>query len=1400
MDSAKALSGSGTQAGNVASCDFTDQVQLYLRATNVTMSQVTMSRVYLVAGNGIKNATSEEEFEDESGTLVNMSLADDTPPSFSSFVEFDMDYGLLTFSFSETVNVSSLNFTKLSVQSDFDADPTDPKYTLTGGTCDASCNCTSGKTISFCLTTADLNRIKAISGLCSSETDCVPNYEAGFITDLLDPRAPDRSSHMIAAYDSTRVSAHQLVTFTDDTTRPQLVDFDINFSDDTLTLSFNEPVRVSTFDRTEITLQSNATAASPSYTLTTETVVPSTDATVVVLELNGDADQLKLLDFATSSANTYIRFSEDTATDVARTPNKVVAIESTAAKKVKNYTNDTTGPTLDSFTLDFDANTLIITFSEPVLTSSLTLRNFTIHNDDGVSYDLSKTKLTAGTGSKALTVSVELDTQLITNLKTDTSIGVDDTNTFLNVTASSFRDIRNNSNSNQQQVEVTDVVADSSPATLSNFTIDMNSATLVLTFTDVIKISSFRPRRIELQNASEVPAGASITIQGETPTGSNSTIITLPLTDTDINTLKASPFIATNVNDTYITIQAAAFDDLRGVDITAVTVGIRVHEFIVDSEPPLIVTSTLDMNRGQIILTFDEPMDTKQITYSSIEIRENGTERSRSFPLTGGSTASASSDTVLTVTLTTTDLNNLKANVNIGTSSATSYLYLAGGAFQDVAGVDVIASDAGSGSAADQFDEYIPDTTSPSLQNFTLDLDAGTISITFDETVNYSTLVLTNMIIQSDDTASPASFRELTGGTFTAINSPELTITLLNTDFFNLTLLPGLATNVSNTYLTVSAGTVNDMSSQSSTARRRQAGAVIPDQTPPTLVEYAIDFSTDSVELTFNEPVDVSTLNFSAFTLYNEETFSSASKKLTLKGSSTSSNGLTVVVLLDNVVALNLKNTTGLADRRNNAWLGFESNAIRDIAGNGITGRTVTGIEAENIIEDNSGAVLDGFDLDMDNGRLVLSFSETIEGDTFVPSSFTFHNGDDSFPVKLTGGTFVSIDASFDVTIQLSNDDLNSIKAEFRTAVSNATTYLDIAVGGFTDGQGNEIQAINDRQVTTFTPDTTPPKLTAFELQPPPPSESGLILLLIFDEPVRISTVDAADYTLLNSSDSSLTVRFTDATVRTTTNSSSVELKLTNANLDDIRNKFPLGNSTATTFLSVTSGAVLDMVGLGSVEINATVPLQARNITIDLTPPTLDSFTLDMDAGSAFLTFTEPTDTATLNFTQITFQSTGSSSAISYTLASTNTASLTGNVVNVTFSANDLDELKLETSLTSTSSSVFVSASRGFIDDTAGNPNLAIPVTGAVSGTLVPDTMRPRLASFDIDMDSGNITLSFNEPVDISTLASQHIELQRADGNPSSGSREVLDSGYKASEPDGRELSFTLNVCPGNLT
>jgi len=74
----------------------------------------------------------------------------------------------------------------------------------------------------------------------------------------------------------------------------------------------------------------------------------------------------------------------------------------------------------------------------------------------------------------------------------------------------------------------------------------------------------------------------------------------------------------------------------------------------------------------------------------------------------------------------------LKANFDVGTSIMNTFVTVETSAFNDLLGKDIIATSDG---RAIQAFNFTGDTTSPMLESFDFDLDAGQLTMTFDEPV-----------------------------------------------------------------------------------------------------------------------------------------------------------------------------------------------------------------------------------------------------------------------------------------------------------------------------------------------------------------------------------------------------------------------------------------------------------------------------------------------------------------------------------------------------------------------------------------------------------------------------------------------------------------------------------------
>ena len=176
--------------------------------------------------------------------------------------------------------------------------------------------------------------------------------------------------------------ALQAQNFTPDTTRPHLVQYnlDMDYGTGRLWLTFSETMLISSFNVTEITLHGSPYANESEYTLHSDStpVEGSFDDTVVaiVISLYDSNEIKKLTTLATSREDTYLSLTNQTITDM----NDNELIETAIPEQVRNYTEDTTSPTLDSFTIDLDSNILTLFFSETVNVDTLNVEEITLQD------------------------------------------------------------------------------------------------------------------------------------------------------------------------------------------------------------------------------------------------------------------------------------------------------------------------------------------------------------------------------------------------------------------------------------------------------------------------------------------------------------------------------------------------------------------------------------------------------------------------------------------------------------------------------------------------------------------------------------------------------------------------------------------------------------------------------------------------------------------------------------------------------------------------------------------------------------------------------------------------------------------------------------------------------------
>jgi hypothetical protein len=225
----------------------------------------------------------------------------------------------------------------------------------------------------------NLNAIKDLLNLATADSNTYLRLFQGAVTDMNMNVNLNMSSAL-------RTSA-----FKEDLVRPYLLAWALNMNTLQMIFTFDE-----TIDHTSLMLSNNAVRIQShstgsldfafSFNGTTDTYF---DNIVIVNFTLADSYVLKATGLvALSPLASYLVIQSNAIFDMNKNP--VNAINSTAGLQVSAYTYDTTKPILTGWSLDMNATFMTLTFSEPVLTTTVRCTQFTLYSalSAGVTYQL----------------------------------------------------------------------------------------------------------------------------------------------------------------------------------------------------------------------------------------------------------------------------------------------------------------------------------------------------------------------------------------------------------------------------------------------------------------------------------------------------------------------------------------------------------------------------------------------------------------------------------------------------------------------------------------------------------------------------------------------------------------------------------------------------------------------------------------------------------------------------------------------------------------------------------------------------------------------------------------------------------------------------------------------------
>ena len=1145
---------------------------------------------------------------------------------------------------------------------------------------------------------------------------------------------------------SAEVSGLQVSTFTPDSSPPHLFAGGLDFSMGSLGLIFDKAVTLNTIVPSGITLMFMNTSTNAMDTLTLSGAEQfgyfESGSQIFIALIQSEFFPLKL----TSSEPYTVNIAANTVTSVFGVPN-----EAQNNIELFNVAPDFDPPLPTEFSLDMNTGTLTITFQEPVGTASndydlsLVYLTGTPDLDAPIAYNLSNSALTSSDFySSRLTISLGIED--LNTIKVDSSVCTSISNCFLIANDTSFVDTEGNI----AQASITPAsvfTADSTAPMLLAFTIDLDSGLLALTFTEPLAITTIDLTLISIYG--QGGSGTPVNLAGNDFNATN--IDTILLFDLGPDTLNPIKNLATSGGVT-LALSSSAATDTNGNLIVSISSSnaIAPTEFIADTTPPNLIGFTpgypVEM---QITLIFDEYVN--PASWNGNQFNLILTTRQGQFQYLGftqGTVGSTVSDRVVYSFSQTEFMSPFSEQYTTAYYQGLIILEPSSGLISDVSGNAFI----GASPLVYRNNTLPPDTEKPQLVSFLLDLDMGSLNLTFSEAVTI--LSVADQVTLQDAPTSPVNAYTLAnnGMTTSSLASEFITIVMNMTDLNNIKSLPGLGTSTANTYLVANELLAMDLFDNllENVTVGLQATSVVADTQRPTAISVKVDIDNGQLTIDFSEPMSPS-IDFSQIFLGG--TAQNPSPQYNLSGSSllaTEATSTRFVFSIASNVIRQIKFDTSVCSQLENCFLFLAGASFSDISGNSVVPIT-TGLSPVEFTPDMTSPQLRTFSIDLNAGSMTLSFSEPTDTAGFNPSGITLTSASETGTSVMPSDAFIAsaTDMNTVLMLTLGSTSLNNIKVLYLSL----SLLLTLSGTAITDTAGNAVLAIPSAtplQPEVIRQDITPPTLRAFT--PNPPSERRITF--VFDEYVSASTWEGSRLFITFSSAQG-TNEYSSFTTGTVTPTYSDTINYTFSSTEfvpplstDYTNAFTAGSfSLRTTF------NLIEDLGLNPL-FAITTPIRFTN---DTNRPVLDSYSLDLNAGTLSLTFSEAVSINTV-VNQVRLQNTATSPTRVYSLASNGTLSISPGTaaasVTITLGSNDINSIKFDTMLATSSSNTFLVILEGLGSDVSGNPLVTLQ-TGLQATNIFPDTQGPTVISTAVNLNSGTVSLRFNEPISQSVDLSQ---------------------------------------------
>ena len=321
----------------------------------------------------------------------------------------------------------------------------------------------------------------------------------------------------------------------------------------------------------------------------------------------------------------------------------------------------------------------------------------------------------------------------------------------------------------------------------------------------------------------------------------NSAYVVIILSFSDSNNIKSLNTLAVNEYTTFMSTGTILVRDMSGVSSKEIFhhSALQVSRFVNDSSRPQISQAIFNLTSETITLYISETVRVNSVNLTQFYLHSSAI---RYLSLTGG-TVSTIDAPIFTFTLRTQDLNLIKQDVNFATNISNVFYSFTENFLLDMSDNLIMPIN---NSNPFTFTEFVSDNLPPTLDSFIIDLNSGSLSLTFSETVSAisvfsCTISLSNPNLSTILPLSNFSIQALS-------DSPQIQFTFSNSDLnsFKLSLI-----TTPYVFLFVNNCKISDMNNNFLVPVTQGNGLIstliYPDITSPQLLSFDLNLNKSQV-------------------------------------------------------------------------------------------------------------------------------------------------------------------------------------------------------------------------------------------------------------------------------------------------------------------------------------------------------------------------------------------------------------------------------------------------------------------------------------------------------------------------------------------------------------------------